>query len=57
MKVLKGRLTPRDIRRESLAGLTTSFAMVPETVGFALLMGVNPLVGLYASFILSLIHI
>ncbi|CAN5368695.1 SulP family inorganic anion transporter [soil metagenome] len=28
--------------------------MVPETIGFALLMGVNPLVGLYASFITGL---
>jgi sulfate permease, SulP family len=44
-----------DLRREALAGLTTSFAMVPETVAFAFVAGVNPLVGLYASFTSGLV--
>ncbi len=39
------------IKNEVLAGLTTSFAMVPETVAFAFVAGVNPLVGLYACFV------
>ncbi len=38
-----------------LAGLTTSLAMVPEVVAFALLATVNPLVGLYAAVILGFI--
>lgn len=38
-----------------LAGITTSLAMVPEVVAFALLATVNPLVGLYAAFIVGLI--
>lgn len=41
------------IVRNSLAGLTTSLAMVPEVVAFALLAHVNPLVGLYAAVILG----
>lgn len=43
------------IIRNSLAGLTTSLAMVPEVVAFAILAQVNPLVGLYAAFILGLV--
>ena len=43
------------ITKNSLAGVTTSLAMVPEVVAFALLAHVNPLVGLYAAFILGLV--
>ena len=43
------------ITRNTLAGITTSLAMVPEVVAFALLAHVNPLVGLYAAFILGLV--
>ena len=42
--------SPKYIKNEILAGLTTSFAMVPETVAFAFVAGVNPLMGLYTSF-------
>lgn len=45
----------RYIKNELLAGLTTSFAMVPETVAFAFVAGVNPIVGLYACFVGGLI--
>lgn len=41
--------------KNTLAGITTSLAMVPEVVAFALLAHVNPLVGLYAAFILGLV--
>lgn len=43
------------ITRNSLAGITTSLAMVPEVVAFALLAHVNPLVGLYAAVVLGLV--
>jgi len=43
------------IKNELLAGLTVSFAMVPEVVAFAFVAGVNPLVGLYAAFTAGLI--
>ena len=48
-------MTPALITRNTLAGITTSLAMVPEVVAFALLAHVNPLVGLYAAVILGLI--
>ena len=48
-------MTPALITRNTLAGITTSLAMVPEVVAFALLAHVNPLVGLYAAVILGLV--
>jgi SulP family sulfate permease len=48
-------VTSNSILKNSLAGLTTSLAMVPEVVAFAILAQVNPLVGLYAAFILGLV--
>ncbi len=48
-------MTSNSILKNSLAGLTTSLAMVPEVVAFAILAQVNPLVGLYAAFILGLV--
>ncbi len=43
------------IRIECLAGLTVSLALVPEAVAFAFVAGVEPLVGLYAAFIVGLV--
>jgi SulP family sulfate permease len=43
------------VKNEVLAGLTTSFAMVPEVVAFAFVAHVNPLVGLYAAFTVGLL--
>jgi SulP family sulfate permease len=43
------------IQRNTLAGITTSLAMVPEVVAFAILAHVNPLVGLYAAVVLGLV--
>ncbi|MEM7642446.1 MAG: SulP family inorganic anion transporter [Pseudomonadota bacterium] len=48
-------LTPSRLRVELLAGLTVALALVPEAVAFAFVAGVNPLVGLYAAFIVGLI--
>ncbi len=38
-----------------LSGLTVALALVPEAVAFAFVAGVQPLVGLYAAFMVSLI--
>lgn len=38
-----------------LSGLTVALALVPEAIAFALVAHVNPLVGLYAAFIMCLI--
>lgn len=40
------------IRADSLAGLTTAFALVPECIAFALVAQLNPLMGLYGAFII-----
>ncbi|WP_371156605.1 SulP family inorganic anion transporter [Jannaschia sp. 2305UL9-9] len=48
-------LTPGRFRIEILAGLTVALALVPEAVAFAFVAGVNPLVGLYAAFMVGLI--
>lgn len=40
---------------EILCGLTVALALVPEAVAFAFVAGVEPLVGLYAAFIVGLI--
>ncbi|MEM8823638.1 MAG: SulP family inorganic anion transporter [Pseudomonadota bacterium] len=48
-------LTPGRLRVELLAGLTVALALVPEAVAFAFVAGVNPLVGLYAAFLVGLI--
>lgn len=40
------------IKRDVLAGLTTSFALVPECIAFALVAQLNPLMGLYGAFII-----
>ena len=48
-------MNTREIVSNTLAGVTTSLAMVPEVVAFALLATVNPLVGLYAAVILGFV--
>jgi SulP family sulfate permease len=48
-------LTPTQLRVEILSGLTVALALVPEAVAFAFVAGVEPLVGLYAAFIVGLI--
>ena len=48
-------LTPARLRTEVLSGLTVALALVPEAVAFAFVAGVEPLVGLYAAFIVGLI--
>lgn len=42
-------------RNELLSGLTVALALVPEAVAFAFVAGVEPLVGLYAAFMVGLL--
>lgn len=44
-----------DYKVEILSGLTVALALVPEAVAFSFVAGVQPLVGLYAAFIVCLI--
>ncbi|WEL53934.1 SulP family inorganic anion transporter [Pseudomonas kermanshahensis] len=45
-------MKPVRLRADLLAGLTTSFALVPECIAFALVAHLNPLMGLYGAFII-----
>ena len=42
-------------QNEMLSGLTVALALVPEAVAFAFVAGVDPLVGLYAAFMVGLL--
>lgn len=44
-----------NVRNDVLSGLTVALALVPEAVAFAFVAGVDPLVGLYAAFMVGLI--
>ncbi len=49
------KLGVAQVRIEILSGLTVALALVPEAVAFAFVAGVDPLVGLYAAFMVGLI--
>lgn len=42
-------------KNEILSGLTVALALVPEAVAFAFVAGIEPLVGLYAAFMVGLL--
>ncbi|WP_105215956.1 MULTISPECIES: SulP family inorganic anion transporter [unclassified Pseudoalteromonas] len=46
---------PSSAKNDILSGLTVALALVPEAVAFAFVAQVDPLVGLYAAFIVGLI--
>ncbi len=48
-------LSYSEAKTNILSGLTVALALVPEAIAFALVAHVNPLVGLYAAFIMCLI--
>lgn len=47
--------TPCNLKTEILSGLTVALALVPEAIAFAFVAQVDPLVGLYAAFIVGLL--
>lgn len=53
--VMRSRPSISEIKTEILSGLTVALALVPEAVAFAFVAGVDPLVGLYAAFIIGLV--
>lgn len=44
-----------DYKTEVLSGLTVALALVPEAVAFAIIAGLDPLIGLYAAFVMGLV--
>lgn len=45
---------PRLLTRETLAGVVTTLALVPEVISFSVIAGVDPIVSLVASIVLAL---
>ncbi len=43
-----------NIRTDILAGLVVALALIPEAIAFSILAGVDPMVGLYASFVIAI---
>jgi SulP family sulfate permease len=44
-----------NIRGDVLAGIVVALALIPEAIGFSIIAGVDPKVGLYASFIIAMV--
>ena len=44
-----------NIRGDTLSGITVALALIPEAIAFSIIAGVDPMVGLYASFCIAVI--
>jgi SulP family sulfate permease len=44
-----------NIRGDVLAGMTVAFALIPEAIAFSIIAGLDPMVGLYASFCIAVV--
>ena len=44
-----------NIRGDVLAGLVVALALIPEAIAFSIIAGVDPKVGLYASFVIAVV--
>ncbi len=44
-----------NFKNEILAGLTVAMTMIPESLSFAILAGLSPLMGLYAAFLMGIV--
>ncbi|MGW4634075.1 SulP family inorganic anion transporter [Nocardia sp. NPDC004415] len=51
--VLTALRTPRQLRTEVLGGLVVALALIPEAISFSIIAGVDPRVGLFASFTMA----
>ena len=46
-------LSPKVLRTEVLAGLVVALALIPEAISFSIIAGVDPAIGLFASFTMA----
>ncbi len=51
--VLRTIRSPRLLKTEILAGLVVALALIPEAIAFSLIAGVDPRIGLFASFTMA----
>ena len=49
------KLDKSSIKNDLLSGLTVALALVPEAVAFAFVAGVDPMIGLYAAFMVGIV--
>ena len=42
-----------NVRADLIAGIVVALALIPEAIAFSIIAGVDPKVGLYASFCIS----
>ncbi len=45
--------SPRRLKIEVLAGLVVALALIPEAISFSIIAGVDPRIGLFASFTMA----
>lgn len=53
LTVLRVLRSPRLLIREALAGLVVALALIPEAIAFSVIVGVDPRVGLFSSFVMA----
>src|SRR3982750_347101 len=46
---------PTAARRDVLAGMVGTFALIPEVIAFSFVAGIDPEVGLFASFVIGIV--
>src|SRR5690606_29663206 len=51
--VLAALKSPRRLRTEVLAGMVVALALIPEAIAFSIIAGVDPRLGLFASFTMA----
>ena len=51
--VMNALKSPRRLKTEVLAGLVVALALIPEAIAFSIIAGVDPRVGLFASFTMA----
>lgn len=44
-----------NVRSDLIAGIVVALALIPEAIAFSIIAGVDPKVGLYASFCIAVI--
>ncbi|MFA9376626.1 MAG: SulP family inorganic anion transporter [Lachnotalea sp.] len=44
-----------NINKDILSGMVVAIALIPEAIGFSILAGLDPMVGLYASFCIAIV--
>lgn len=49
------KFTKNSVKNDVLSGLTVALALVPEAVAFAFVAGVDPMIGLYAAFMVGIV--